>query len=59
LNLTNWQESKLPKWQAAGPNCQNGSHSKSCAKLSAKLATANIVPNKIFFSSHFFFLRGR
>jgi hypothetical protein len=45
---------KLPKWQAGRPNCQNGSHSKSCAKTYAKLAAANSVPNKIIFPPIFF-----
>jgi hypothetical protein len=46
LSLTNWQRWKLPKWQAAGADCQNGRRSKSHAKCSAKLATANIMPKK-------------
>jgi hypothetical protein len=38
----------LPKWQAAGAICQNGSHSKSCAKL---------PPSKSHAKENIFYLR--
>jgi hypothetical protein len=48
---------RLPKWQMACPDCQNGRHSKSCAKRPCQIGIANIMPKNIFIFSHFFYLQ--
>jgi hypothetical protein len=50
----NGRRGNLPKWQKSREICQNGSYSKSCAKRSANMATANLVPKNLFFRLFFF-----
>jgi len=52
--MTVSQRDRLPKWQIGGKNCQNGRRSKYHTKSSAKLASANIVPQKNIFQPIFF-----
>jgi hypothetical protein len=48
---------QLPKWQAAGDFCQNGRLQQMLCQTVCQIGIANIVPNKIFFSTDFFRLQ--